>query len=129
MEKNKSIGNWQCQREKSSYNNEVGKKVMEMIETHAQGQMRMNPYAKLVLGKCYQCNQLGCHSNDCLRRKWINIIEHEKYEEKSEDGKIVISRSNGDNDANNLKDGQILVILRMMLALKKKDTTQCHQLF
>ena len=43
-----------------------------------------NPYAKLILLKCFKCNEVRHQSSDCLRRKSVNIIEREE-EDVAED--------------------------------------------
>lgn len=89
----------------------------------------MNPYAKPIPGKCYRCNQPGHRSSDCPQRKGIYIVERRDYEEEFEDGDEVICGPDGGNDGGDFDDGQIFVIWKTMLAPKKGDTTQPHQLF
>ena len=74
-------------------------------------QRQNNPYAKSILGKCYQCNQPGHRWNDCPIRKTVNIIEQGKEEE-------IYELDGGDKYYDNDNDGvqQICVIRKLMLA-------------
>ena len=34
-----------------------------------------NPYARPFNFKCYKCGEVGHHSNECPKRKAVNVVE------------------------------------------------------
>ena len=40
-----------------------------------------NPYARLALGKCFKCNQLGHRSSNCPLRKAVHLTERDNEDE------------------------------------------------
>ena len=36
---------------------------------------KKNPYARSFSVKCYRCGEVGHHSNECLKRKAVNVVE------------------------------------------------------
>ncbi|KAF2298868.1 hypothetical protein GH714_028435 [Hevea brasiliensis] len=43
-----------------------------------------NPYTKPSAIKCYRCNEIWHHSNECPKRKSVNIVEKEPEDEEEE---------------------------------------------
>ena len=84
-----------------------------------------NPYARLALGKCFKCNQLGHRSNECALRKAVHLVEREKgednevYCEPNREGEY-------EEDSEDEEEGQNYLIRRLMLAPKQEDNTQRH---
>ncbi|KAF2301410.1 hypothetical protein GH714_023869 [Hevea brasiliensis] len=52
--------------------------------TNSNASKASNPYAKPTAIKCYRCNKIGHHCNECPKRKLVNIVEREPKDEEEE---------------------------------------------
>ena len=93
-----------------------------------QQQQRINndPYARLNLGKCFQCNQLGHLSNNCLNRRSVNFVEggNEKEEVLKDDIYEGAEFAKGD-----VGEEVACIVQWLLLTLKKSDDSQQHKIF
>ena len=54
---------------------------------------KINPYARPFSVKCYICGEVGHHSNECPKRKAVNVVEKDDDIAKNE-----VLGPNGDDD-------------------------------
>ncbi|KAF2316940.1 hypothetical protein GH714_007154 [Hevea brasiliensis] len=84
-----------------------------------------NPYAKPAAIKCYRCNKIGHHSNECPKRKSVNIVEREPEDEEEE-----FCGPYGDDFEEEYEQEEGVYVVRILiLSPKVKDNTQRHKLF
>ena len=54
---------------------EKGKSVMGEKNDTTTPTKNANPYTKHFGIKCYRCGEMGHHSNECPKRKAVNVVE------------------------------------------------------
>ena len=84
-----------------------------------------NPYAKSFGVKCYRCSEVGHRSNECPKRKAVNVVE------KSDDVlKEEVCEPYEDDDCEDYEgDEYTCVVRKFMLSQKYEDDTQHDKLF
>ena len=84
-----------------------------------------NPYAKPFNAKCYRCGEVGHRSNECPKRKAVNVVE--KDDDVAEDE---VCEPDGDDDYEDYGQEEYnCVVRKLMLSPKCNDDTQHHKLF
>ena len=84
-----------------------------------------NPYAKPFGVKFYRCGEVGHHSNECPKRKVVNVVE--KDNEVVENEVCIPDR---DDDYEEYEQEEYTCVVRkLMLSSKCSDETQHHKLF
>ena len=84
-----------------------------------------NPYAKPFNAKCYRCGEVGHRSNECPKRKAVNVVE--KDDDVAEDE---VCEPDGDDDYEDYGQEEYnCVVRKLMLSPKCNDDTQRHKLF
>jgi hypothetical protein len=96
--------------------------------TSVPKEARENPYAPPRLGKCLRCGEPGHYSNNCPRRKAVNIVEHGEDYDDQENLDHQSSESEG-LEVEPEEEGLSLVVRRLMYAPKIEDQTQRHNIF
>ncbi|GJW37932.1 RNA-directed DNA polymerase [Tanacetum coccineum] len=88
-----SGGDAQVDHSKSTHEVDGGKKktTTTTTSTHAENKSSINPYARPVGIKCYQCQEVGHTSNQCRATKRVNLAEGDKAHSESEDEGLIIS--------------------------------------
>jgi len=90
--------------------------------TSAVVKNKENPYTNLEIGKCYRCGEPEHKSNECPKRRQVNIADYEEeevqIETEPEDSDFV--KENGDPVA--------CVVQKILCSQKIPDTTQRHQI-
>ena len=83
-----------------------------------------NPYAKPFGVKCYKCGEVGHRSNECPKRKAVNVVEKDDDVVENE-----VCGPHGDDDYEEYKQEEYTCVVRkLMLSLKCGDETQRHKL-
>ena len=84
-----------------------------------------NPYAKPFDVMCYRCGEVGHRSNECLKRKAVNVVEKDDDVIENE-----VCGPDGDDDYEEYEQEEYTCVMKkFMLSLKCGDETQCHELF
>ena len=78
-----------------------------------------NPYAKPYGVKCYRYGEVDHRSNECPKRKTVNVVEKDDDVVKNE-----VCGPDGDDDVVEYT----CVVRKLMLSPKCGDETQCHKL-
>ena len=85
----------------------------------------INPYAKPFGVKCYRCGEIGYRSNECPKRKAMNVMENDDDVVENE-----VCGPDGDDDYEEYEQEEYTYVVRkLMLSPKCSDETQCHKLF
>ncbi|KAF2297585.1 hypothetical protein GH714_000035 [Hevea brasiliensis] len=74
-----------------------------------------NPYAKPVPVKCYMCNEKGYRSNECSKRKSVNIFE--RHDDDDDDGEIYY----GEDEEKDCQHDELICSMRMSMFIQKID--------
>nr|XP_019703702.1 uncharacterized protein LOC109505452 [Elaeis guineensis] len=94
MEKSKwKQGGESSREEKGVTEKAVGKKAVEPKTVKSS-----NPYAKLILGKCFKYNQPGHCSGDCSRRRQLVIVEWDADSCPDDEGEICCESEESDEE-------------------------------
>ena len=108
-------------------NDDVGKGngiMVEKVDTSVPTKNN-NPYTKPFGAKCYRCSEVGHRSNECSKRKVMNVVE--------KDDDVVDDEVCGPDDDNDIDDYEhdeyACMVRKLMLSPKCGDDTQCHKLF
>ena len=108
-------------------NDDVGKGngiMVEKVDTSVPTKNN-NPYTKPLGAKCYRCGEVGHRSNECLKRKTMNIVEKDDDVVNDE-----VCGPNGDDNSDDYKHNKYTCMVRkLMLSPKYGDDTQCYKLF
>ena len=84
-----------------------------------------NLYAKPFGFKCYKCGEVSHHSNECSKRKVVNVME--KVDDVAENE--VCGLSEDDDYKEYEQEEYTCVVRKLVLSPKWGDKTQCHKLF
>jgi len=82
-----------------------------------------NLYAKSDIDKCYRCREPGHWSNECPKRKQVNIANY------IDEGGVVIEKASDSDYAEEHEDHVACVVQKLLCNQKFSDTTQQHQIF
>lgn len=93
-------------------------KAAEMVSKDKEVREIENPYDKLIIRKCFRCNQLGHESNEYPMRKTVNIIE------KNE--KIIYEPDGDKEEKYEVDERQVYLIMQIMSTPKHKEQNQSH---
>ena len=84
-----------------------------------------NPYRKPFGVKYYRCGEVGYHSNECPKRKVVNVVEKDDDVVENE-----VCGPDRDNDYEEYEQEEYTCVMRkFMLSSKCSDETQHYKLF
>ena len=84
-----------------------------------------NPYASSFGVKFYKCGEVGHRSNECPKRKAMNVVEKDDDAVENE-----VYEPDGDDDYEEYEQEEYTCVVRkLMLSPKCGDETQRHKLF